>query len=182
MDDFYVYYEVNPANPRFATIKAVSPNELTMPGMQHVRISAEHGQRFTMGHDALNNWHIAWNAEEDKMEMVMIEVQETDLTSRPLQQISVYEDNPTIIVEWHRSEQRFVVRAVNVDVNQPQMVLKFFVTGWDNPHIFLHYFPVTMIDAMEVSGKSVPCPVELPHRFSVTTRKVFDRYQLRFLA
>ena len=181
MDDFYVYYMTDDANPKVGLIKAIAPIELPddMGDMPYIRVPAEQGMQFTVGTESISKWLIQWDESAGTMALVKMKTAIGSLATAIIAQMPTKMRKPEITVQYKKRPKGFKVTARGVGLGQPNMQMRFFVTAADDPNIFYHHFPVDLFKAMTDDGEFVPYKGALPEKFSVYTRFFFDRYLLR---
>lgn len=180
MDDFYIYYELEPQSHTVATIKAIAPIELgEMGDMEFIRVPSEVGLSFTRGTESLNRWVVKWLPEFAEMRLHKQEQDRPDAVIDFLRNIPTRQTKAQVIVTWNRKRKSFNVRTQGISATHPNMDMLFFVTRLHDPNIYYHHFGVALWDTMNSEGFGTPCDIVLPDKFSVYTRTAFDRYQLR---
>ena len=180
MDDFYIYYELGQQSHTVGTIKAIAPIELgEMNEMEFIRVPSPVGLSFTRGSESLNRWVVKWFPEFAEMRLYKRELDRSETVANFIQLIPTRQTKPQVTVTWKRESKLFNVKTRGVSISHPNVDMYFFVTRLDDPNIFYHHFGMVLLETMNKKGLDIPCDITLPDKFSVSTRTVFDRYQLR---
>lgn len=183
MDDFYVYYEMQPVNMRQGVIKAITPNALPeFDSLDVIRIPAEKGLEFTVGTASLNRWTVCYDPRTESMQMMEWEPEIISESAAVfLVQLPTMQRKPEVTVTFRRKKKTFNVQSVH-NPDLPNVHLVFFVTRLDDPNIPHSNFKIDLYSTMAEGGADFVCTDDLPERFSVYTKPEFDRYKLKVLA
>lgn len=180
MDDFYIYYELEPQSHTTATIKAIAPIKLNEMGdMEFIRVSSEVGLSFTKGVESLNRWVVKWLPEFAEMRLYKQEQGRSETAIDFLKIIPTRQTMAQVQVTWYTKSMVFNIRTRGISAAHPNVDMHFFVTRRDDLNIYYYHFSVALSATMDKKGVDIPCPVLLPDKFSVSTREIFDRYQFR---
>jgi hypothetical protein len=153
-----------------------------MGDMDFIRVSPERAMSFTVGSEPIGQWVIMWNP--DKEAMCLMKKKDEALPyvkTKFLELVSPHQNKAQVIVTWNQRSKMFNVLTKGVKEFNPDSKMVFFVTRLNDPNFICHHFQIPLGDTMVPEGLDIACDVELPDRFSVYTKKDFDRYNLRIM-
>lgn len=179
MREFYLYYEIVDGEGK---IKSIAPSKLDeFSELECLVLPWEVAKPFIEGRELPTNWCVKKHPKKGpQLEKLTRMTEMTYHKFELMKNVSMLEDDPEIAIVYHRERSVFDVEITDHDIVtsyfDPQLTLYFFVTRKDDPHVLYFEFTVKVRELQSKHKMVIECPVTLPDKFSVFTKKVFDRY------
>lgn len=161
------------SNSKIGVIKAVSSKLLDeLADMPYISISPGLGSGLHSGNESFSNWVIVYDDMSSKMKLVRKGNESGRIC--PFKAIPIQCRSPQIVVT--KTGEKFTVTAPEIRYVTDDVKLEFYITQLDDAHILYNEFSCNSSEAL---GKGMTFKItDIPKRFSVFTRWVYDRYKL----